>query len=266
MQKSNHRADLQLALVQAPLLFGGVTENLENFARLLEQAQGADLVILPETFNTGFSMQSTQHAEPVGGRTTEWMLAQAKQLNAVICGSLIVRVAENDCRNRLIWACPDGSVQYYDKRHLFRMAGEHERYSAGQQRLVVELKGWRIRPLICYDLRFPVWSRDAQNTDLLLYVACWPKVRRLAWNRLLAARAIENQCYVAGVNRIGEDHNGYPHSGDSQTLDYFGDPLVHAYEQEGVYQVRLDGQALMRFKQKFPAYMDADDFSLHDID
>lgn len=266
MRDINDLTDLQLALVQAPLVFGDVKANLANFERLLTQVQAADLVVLPEMFNTGFSMESAAHAEEINGLTTQWLLVQAKQLNAVVCGSLIVRVAEGDYRNRLLWACPDGSLQHYDKRHLFRMVGEHEHYTAGQRQLVVELKGWRIRPLICYDLRFPVWSRDAQNTDLLLYVACWPKVRRSTWNRLLAARAIENQCYVAGVNRIGEDHNGYPHSGDSQALDYLGDPLLLAYEQEGVYHVRLNAQSLARFKQKFPAYMDADDFSISDTD
>lgn len=261
MRNLTPMADLQVALVQAPLTFADVSANLARFERLLEHTQAVDLVVLPEMFNTGFSMESAQHAETMDGPTVQWTKAQAQRLNAVVCGSLIVRVAAGDYRNRLIWVSPDGSLQHYDKRHLFRMGGEHEHYTAGQQQLRVVLKGWRIRPLICYDLRFPVWSRDAQHTDLLLYVACWPKVRRLAWNRLLAARAIENQCYVVGVNRLGEDHQGYPHSGDSQALDYFGDPLLHAYEQEGVYLVRLKAQPLTRFKQKFPAYLDADDFS-----
>lgn len=254
--------DLNVSLVQAPLGFGDVEENLANFDRLLERVQNTDLIVLPEMFSTGFSMESGKHAQTMDGPAVQWMLKQAKTKNAVLCGSINICVAEDDYRNRLIWARPDGSLDFYDKRHLFRMAGEHERYNPGNERLVVELKGWRVRPLICYDLRFPVWSRDAQNTDLLLYVACWPKARRMAWNRLLAARAIENQCYVVGVNRIGVDHNDNPHSGDSQALDYFGDPLVHAYEQEGVFQVTLKAEALASFKQKFPAYMDADEFSL----
>lgn len=262
MRDMNTMEDLHLALVQAPLGFGDVRANLDNFERLLGDIRTTDLVILPEMFNTGFSMDSARHAERMDGPTLQWMLAQARQLNAVVCGSLNIQAGEADYRNRLIWARPDGSFDYYDKRHLFRMAGEHERYCAGDRRVLLELKGWRVRPLICYDLRFPVWSRDAQNTDVLLYVACWPKARRMAWNRLLAARAIENQCYVAGVNRIGKDHNGNAHSGDSQVLDYLGDPLVHAYEQEGVYQVTLSAALLASFRQKFPAYMDADSFSL----
>ncbi len=257
--------DLHLALVQAPLNFGAIAANLAAFAELLVDAQGADLILLPEMFNTGFNMDSSQHAEPVDGATTQWMLKQASKLNAVVCGSLNIRVAEGDHRNRLIWARPDGSYSWYDKRHLFRMAGEHQRYTAGNQQLKVELKGWRIRPLICYDLRFPVWSRDAGATDLLLYVACWPSVRSSSWNRLLAARAIENQCYVAGVNRIGEDHNGLAHSGDSQVLDYLGDAMLHIRDQGGVFRASLSADKLNRYRDKFPAWQDADNFSLHGI-
>ena len=164
-------------------------------------------------------------------------------------------------RNRLMWARPDGSLEYYDKRHLFRMAGEHEYFTAGAEQLQVELKGWRIRPLICYDLRFPVWSRDAQHTDLLFYLASWPAARRAAWNRLLPARAIENLCYVAAVNRTGTDQQGYAYSGDSQVLDFMGETLLDVGEQTGVFYASLQAKKLAEFKQRFPAYLDADTFS-----
>ncbi|MFT0213483.1 amidohydrolase [Pseudomonas sp. F1_0610] len=254
--------NLQLAIVQAPMVWQDVSANLDNFAQLLNQVEQADLVLLPEMFNTGFSMESERLAESMDGITVTWLKAQAMRLQAVVCGSLIVKVAEGDFRNRLIWARPDGSLETYDKRHLFRMAGEQNHYTAGTHQLVVELKGWRIRPLICYDLRFPVWSRDSQDTDLLFYIASWPQARRNAWNRLLPARAIENICYVAGVNRIGEDNNGYAHSGDSQVLDYLGDPLLQANAQLGVFQVELKAANLAKFKQRFPAYLDADHFHL----
>ena|SRR5690554_1351097 len=264
MQDMTVREDLNVALVQAPVTRFDTQANLHNFDRLLQQVEGADLVLLPEMFNTGFSMDSAEQAEAADGPSTRWLQQQAARLGAVICGTLTIKAGEGDYRNRLVWARPDGSLEYYDKRHLFRMGGEHERFRPGNRRLLLELKGWRIRPLVCYDLRFPVWSRDAQNTDLLFYLASWPKVRRDAWNRLLPARAIENLCYVAGVNRIGEDHNGHAHSGDSQVLDFIGDSLLHVRDQEGVYQVRLSAAKLDRFKQRFPAWMDADEYSLPD--
>ncbi|NLY12633.1 MAG: amidohydrolase [Gammaproteobacteria bacterium] len=252
--------DLRLALLQGPLVWHDVPANLHYFSQLLAGLEPVDLVLLPEMFNTGFSMDSASQAEAEMGPTTQWLLQQAQCLNAVVCGSLIIKVAEHDYRNRLIWARPDGSLAHYDKRHLFRMAGEHKYFCAGEQQLQVELKGWRIRPLICYDLRFPVWSRDAQNTDLLFYLASWPAARRAAWNRLLPARAIENLCYVAAVNRTGTDHQGYTYSGDSQVLDFMGETLLDAADQEGAFYVSLSAGKLAEFKQKFPAYLDADPF------
>lgn len=255
-------ADLRLAIVQGPLQWHDVAANLSYFAGLLADVESVDLVLLPEMFNTGFTMESAAQAEPEMGVTTQWLLAQAQRLNAVVCGSLIVQVAPDDYRNRLIWARPDGTLAHYDKRHLFRMAGEHQYFTAGAQQLQVELKGWRIRPLICYDLRFPLWSRDAQHTDLLFYLASWPAARRAAWNRLLPARAIENLCYVAAVNRTGTDQQGYAYSGDSQVLDFMGDTLLNAADQAGVFYVSLQADKLARFKQRFPAYLDADQFTL----
>lgn len=254
--------DLELALVQTAPVWQDPAANHAHFGRLLEQAAGADLVILPEMFSTGFSMDASALAEEEDGPTRAWLLGQAARLGAVVVGSVITHAADGSYRNRLYWARPDGSCAHYDKRHLFRMAGEHEHYAAGSERVLLELKGWQVRPLVCYDLRFPVWSRDPHDTDLLLYIASWPAARRNAWNRLLPARAIENLCYVAAVNRIGEDGKGYPHAGDSQALDFQGDALAAAESAEGVFRVTLSAQALAKYRTRFPAYRDADEFEL----
>ncbi|MFJ5295062.1 amidohydrolase [Pseudomonas sp. NPDC088368] len=255
--------NLNLALVQTTLVWHDSQANHAHFEELLSQAQGADLVILPEMFTTGFSMESEALAEPVNGITSRWLLDQAKRLNAVVTGSVIIRAEDGSHRNRLLWALPDGELLHYDKRHLFRMAGEHEHYSAGERQVQFELKGWRIRPLICYDLRFPVWSRGAQDTDLLLYTANWPGARRQHWNRLLPARAIENLCYVAAVNRVGIDGKGFAYTGDSQVLDFQGESLLNIGGADGVFHVSLSAESLDAYRQKFPAYLDADTFEIH---
>lgn len=254
--------DLKLALVQTPLVWHDREANLGHFDTLLAQAAGADLIVLPEMFTTGFSTDSARLAEPEEGPTTQWLRSRAHQLNAVITGSVIIRAADGSYRNRLLWAQPDGEVEHYDKRHLFRMAGEHQHYTAGEQQAVFTLKDWNIRPLVCYDLRFPVWSRDGQHTDLLLYTANWPGARRLHWNRLLPARAIENLCYVAAVNRIGVDGKGFAYTGDSQVLDFQGESLLSAGEADGVFTATLSKTELMAYRQRFPAYLDADGFNL----
>ena len=257
-----NQPDLELALIQTSLFWQDPVANCKHFEPLLERASGSDLVLLPEMFSTGFSMQSAELAEPEDGPTTGWMLEQARYLDAVIAGSLIIQAADGTYRNRFLWARPDGSLAFYDKRHLFRMAGEHKHYAAGDVPVVLELKGWRVRPLICYDLRFPVWSRDAGGTDLLLYTANWPALRRQHWNRLLPARAIENLCYVAAVNRIGEDPKGFAYSGDSQVLDYQGDSLLNAGDESGVFRVTLKASELAAYRERFPAHLDADQFDL----
>lgn len=256
--------DLKLALIQTHLHWQNPEANREHLAGLLAKAYGAELIVLPEMFTTGFTMDSAAHAEMVNGPTSLWLREQAQALNAVITGSLIIQVADGSYRNRLLWVRPDGSYSHYDKRHLFRMAGEHQYYRAGEQQALFEVNGWRVRPLICYDLRFPVWSRDAHGTDLLLYTANWPSARRDQWNRLLPARAIENLCYVAGANRIGVDGNNYPYSGDSQILNYKGDTLANAADQEQVLRFDLSAQELLAFRERFPAYRDADLFHLED--
>lgn len=254
--------DLELALVQCELAWQDPAANRAHFTEQLEQARGADLVVLPEMFSTGFSMHSAELAEPEDGPTTAWLCEQAQRIDAVVTGSLIIQAADGSYRNRLLWARPDGSLAHYDKRHLFRMAGEHKHYAAGGEQVLLEVKGWRVRPLICYDLRFPVWSRDPEGTDLLLYTANWPAARRQHWNRLLPARAIENLCFVAAVNRIGSDGNGHPYSGDSQVLDFQGEALLAPGDAAGVFRVRLSATELAAYRQRFPAHMDADAFSL----
>ena len=256
------RDDLELALIQTELAWQDPAANRAHFQALLEQARGADLIVLPEMFSTGFCMDSAALAEPEDGPTSQWLLEQARALQAVITGSLIIQAADGSYRNRLLWARPDGNVAHYDKRHLFRMAGEHKHYAAGEQQLLLELKGWQVRPLICYDLRFPVWSRDPHTTDLLLYTANWPAARRQHWNRLLPARAIENLCYVAALNRIGQDGKGHAYSGDSQVLDFQGEALLAADGVGGVFRITLRASELAAYRQRFPAYLDADDFAI----
>ncbi|TBU98847.1 amidohydrolase [Stutzerimonas kirkiae] len=262
MRDMSRLPDLELALIQTDLVWQDAEANRRRFEPLLEQARGADLVVLPEMFTTAFSMDSAALAEPEQGPSHVWLSEQAQRIGAVVSGSLITRAADGSYRNRLLWARPDGQVAHYDKRHLFRMAGEHKHYTAGERQALFELKGWQVRPLICYDLRFPVWSRDPHGTDLLIYTANWPAARRDAWNRLLPARAIENLCYVAAVNRVGSDGKGYPYSGDSQVLDFLGDPLLTAGDADGVLRATLKAADLARFRERFPAYQDADPFVL----
>lgn len=262
MRDISQLPDLELALIQTELTWQDPAANRAHFQALLEQARGADLIVLPEMFSTGFSMDSAALAEPENGPTSQWLLAQAARIQAVICGSLIIQAADGTYRNRLLWARPDGSLAHYDKRHLFRMAGEHKHYAAGEEQVLLEVKGWQVRPLICYDLRFPVWSRDSHDTDLLLYTANWPAARRQHWNRLLPARAIENLCYVAAVNRVGQDGKGHAYSGDSQVLDFQGETLLAAVDADGVFRLSLKAAELAAYRERFPAYRDADEFTL----
>jgi predicted amidohydrolase len=211
-------------------------------------------------FTTGFSMQAAELAEDMEGPSVEWLRTMAARLGAVVAGSLIV--ADGGYRNRLLWARPDGTLAAYDKRHLFRMAREHEHYTAGEERVVVDLYGWRVLPLVCYDLRFPVWSRSRDDYDLALYVANWPAARRYAWSTLLRARAIENLCYVVGVNRVGADGAGIDYAGDSVALDPRGRPLAELGDAAVVTQVTLSADALREHRRRFPAHLDADAFRL----
>ncbi|MGI4869783.1 MAG: amidohydrolase [Janthinobacterium lividum] len=255
--------DLTLTLVQTALHWHDPAANRQILSDLLAETQPVtDLIVLPEMFTTGFTMDATQ-AEPADGPTLAWLREQAARYNAVVTGSVLL-TEHGRCYNRLLWVRPDGSFSYYDKRHLFRLAGEHEVYTPGTAPLLEEWRGWRIRPLICYDLRFPVWSRNraAAPYDLLLYVANWPAARRYPWQALLPARAIENLAYTAGVNRIGTDGNGHAYAGDSILLDMRGEPLVQAGDQAVVLTHTLLAAPLQAFRAQFAALLDADEFEV----
>ncbi len=253
---------LRVTLVQTELAWQDPAANRHRLAAHFRGLVGhTDLVVLPEMFSTGFSMAAAELAEDMDGPTVDWMREEAAALGCVIAGSLIIRDGGR-CYNRLVWARPDGSLEHYDKRHLFRLAGEQDHYAAGSRRLVVTLKGWRVCPMVCYDLRFPVWSRSRGDYDLLLYVANWPQRRALAWSTLLRARAIENQSYVVGVNRIGKDGNGTAYAGDSVALDFLGQPLSSEGGGDRVETAVLDLESLRAYRESFPVHLDADRFEL----
>lgn len=253
---------LRVTLVQTELAWQDPAANRRNLASHFRGLAGhTDLIVLPEMFSTGFSMDSGTLAEEMNGPTVGWLREEAAALGCVIAGSLIIRDA-GQCFNRLVWARPDGSLDTYDKRHLFRMANEQQYYAAGTRRLVTEIKGWRVCPLICYDLRFPVWSRSRGDYDLLLYVANWPQRRAHAWAALLKARAIENLSYVVGVNRIGRDGNGTTYVGDSVALDFLGQPLSSEGGGDRVETVVLDLESLQSYRNSFPALLDADPYEI----
>ena len=262
--QSFDKTPLQLVVLQTELVWQDAEANWQRLERQLAQIVGADLIVLPETFNSGFSMQSRQIAETMQGETVQWLQQQAQRSGAVICGSMAV-ATDTGIYNRLLWVQPDGKIAYYDKRHLFRMAGEHQHYQPGQRRVVVELKGVRFLLQVCYDLRFPVFSRNRDDYDAIIYVANWPAARSRIWSSLLVARAIENQAYVIGCNRVGTDGNGHQYSGDSVILNYIGEPLASLpVGAAGQVSQQLDMAALQQFRRQFPALLDADAFSLCD--
>lgn len=255
--------DLRITIVQTALHWQEAEKNRAMFSgKLADAAPQTDLIVLPEMFTTGFSMEAEALAEEATGPTLSWMQQEAQKHQAVITGSAIVKENGN-YYNRLYWVRPDGSYARYNKKHLFRMAKEHHTYTAGGEKIIVELNGWNICPLVCYDLRFPVWSRNVSNSyDLLLYVANWPQARSLAWRTLLQARAIENVAYVAGVNRVGTDGNNHPYSGDSAIIHPKGHHLLQTSQAEGIHSLTLSKQELTAFREAFPAHLDADAFSL----
>ncbi|MDQ2075523.1 amidohydrolase [Marinimicrobium sp. ABcell2] len=253
--------NLRVALIQSAIVARAPEANLQWYEEQMAGAQGCDLLVLPEVFTTGFSASARDYAESVDGRAYQWMADQAQKLGAVVTGSLVVLEAGRYV-NRLVWMPPDGRYRHYDKRHLFRMAGEHQRFAMGRERVLVELRGWRILPLVCYDLRFPVWSRNRNDYDLALYVANWPAARALHWQRLLQARAIENLSYVVGVNRIGQDDSGQAYQGDTGVYGPGGEVLLEAGDEPGCFCVELDASRLSEYRASFPAHLDADHFDL----
>lgn len=255
--------DLRVTAIQSALVWEDAQANRTGFAQKLAGLKGStDLVVLPEMFTTGFSMKTQELAETMDGPTVTWLKEQAAALGAAINGSVIIEEG-GKFYNRSLFVRPDGSVEHYDKRHLFRMANEDAHFSDGSQRKIVEWKGWRICLQVCYDLRFPVFSRNRQDYDLLIYVANWPEARTNAWSTLLRARAMENQAYVIGVNRVGNDGMDISYSGASAILDAKGEELVNIpLSEEHSAQATLSMQALEDFRKKFPVGKDADRFEL----
>ncbi|CNI20132.1 amidohydrolase [Yersinia mollaretii] len=252
---------LKLTLLQQPLVWLDAQANLRHFEMLLEPLRQRDLIVLPEMFTTGFAMNAVENAQPEA-EIVAWLRHWASQTNALIGGSVALKIADGAV-NRFLLVEPGGKVHHYDKRHLFRMAGEHHHYLAGIERKIIEWRGWRILPQICYDLRFPVWARNQQDYDLALYVANWPAARTKHWQTLLAARAIENQVYVAGCNRVGDDDNGHHYQGDSLILDMQGEALAQAApNQAAQLDAELSLEALQVYRKAFPAWRDTDKFLL----
>jgi omega-amidase len=253
--------NLAVTLVQCELAWEQPADNRRQIGSIIEAlAGGTDLIVLPEMFTTGFSMNALANAEEPGGATEQWMMNLARQRDCAVTGSIAVH-ADNGVYNRMLFATPD-AVHHYDKRHLFRMAGEDKRYQAGTQRVIVEWRDWRINLQVCYDLRFPVFSRNREDYDLMLYVANWPQQRRYHWRQLLVARAIENLACVVGVNRIGADARGLSYSGDSLAVAADGTILLDAQNENGAAQVMLDSAALKTYREGFPCQLDADRFQL----
>lgn len=252
--------DLTITLIQTALTWEDVEANLDRLtSKLGNIGRPTDLIVLPEMFSTGFSMNAPLLAEPMTGKALTWLGHMAAAKNAVVTGSLMIQ-DNGRYYNRLIWAQPDGTVAKYDKKHLFRYAGEEKVFTAGNQRISCMLKGWRIRPFICYDLRFPVWTRNLGKAyDLALFVANWPARRAMHWQTLLRARAIENQAYVIGVNRVGLDGKGLTYDGHSAVIAPTGEPLFKPIGDERIFTVTLDGGLLERYREEFPVWMDADE-------
>ena len=264
--------DLRISLVQTETVWRDPAQNRSILTDQLAPLAGqTDLVLLPETFTSGFDAAMPHTLEDMRGPTVRWLCQQARRLQAVVAGSLPIGTDEG-VFNRFVWATPDGRLETYDKRHLFRYAGEHLRYTAGHARLIIQWRGWRILPLICYDLRFPLFCRnrfrknDAAHSDfdLQVVVANWPSLRACAWTTLLRARAIENQCYVAGVNRVGRDGNGLHYGGGSAVITMHGEAQIEVGSSVQVVTTVVDRRALLCAREQFPVLSDADPFTLAD--
>lgn len=254
--------DLNLTLVQTDISWLNKEENLERFERLIKIADPlSNIIILPEMFSTGFTMEPESVAEEMNGHTVQWMNAMAEISSAVVTGSLVI-TENGKFYNRLIWMNPDGSCEYYDKKHLFSLAGENEHYTPGHKKLIVNFKDWKICPVICYDLRFPVWLRNKEEYDLLIVVANWPMIRSTQWENLLYARAIENQCYVAGVNRIGKDGNNFVYDGTTMVINANGEALTRTVGFERMSFIKIRHHLMAQTRKELPFLADRDTFEL----
>lgn len=253
---------MKVSFLQIPLVWENPTDNRSVIQQWIQSANDlGDLLVLPEMFTSGFTMHPEKVAETMQGETIQWMKEVANTYQIAITGSLVI-LENGHFYNRMVFIQPNGKIDFYNKRHLFKMAGEHEAYTSGKQCVIVSYKDWKICLQVCYDLRFPVFSRNTQDYDLLIYVANWPAPRIQAWEVLLRARAIENQCYVIGVNRIGEDSNQLNYPGQSAIMDAFGNALTEAIEQEGVFQATLSLQELYEIRKKLPFLQDRDSFHI----
>ncbi len=256
------KEELQIALIQSHLLWENPIANLDKFDTLLEQVSNdAQLIVLPEMFTTGFSMNPVELAEKMDGNTVNWLKKWSKSKQAAICGSVII-TEDNNYYNRFLFVTPDGDVRSYDKRHRFMMAGEGELYTAGEDTVLIEYKGWKIFPQICYDLRFPVFARNTVDYDVLIYVANWPKPRVGAWDALLKARAIENMSYCIGVNRIGLDGKGLEYVGHSGIYNVLGDEIAFAKAEEKIITATLSKNHIKETRERLPFLEDKDEFTL----
>jgi omega-amidase len=260
-------SSLTITLIQTRLHWEDKAANLQMLEEKINSISVfTEIVVLPEMFTTGFSMKPQLFAENMQGETVAWMKRVSAAKKIILTGSVIIEEAGN-YYNRLIWMLPNGQYGYYDKRHLFAFAGEDAHYTAGSKRLITSVKGWKINVQVCYDLRFPVWARQqpqeaGQEYDLLLYVANWPQRRSHAWKTLLQARAIENQCYTIGLNRVGDDGNGIYHSGNSMVIDALGEHIYHKEDEEDIYTITLQKEQLEETRNKFPFWKDGDGFMI----
>jgi predicted amidohydrolase len=258
----NMKESLNISLIQTSLFWENVEKNLSHFEKLVSKISETDIILLPEMFNTAFCPKSNHLAETMEGETVSWMKEIAKNINSAIAGTLMVKEGEK-VFNRLVWISKNGSIHTYDKHHLFSPIKEERYISKGEGRLIVEEDGWKICPLICYDLRFPVFSRNDVDYDVLIYLANWPVKRIEAWNTLLKARSIENQCYTIGVNRVGEDGNGIPFNGHSKVFDAFGKKLLSATKnKEEILQIEISLDDLKLKRRQMNFLQDRDDFTL----
>lgn len=265
MKEDKHMENnnLTVSIIQTDLAWEDKPANFKHFDELINAIElDTDLIVLPEMFTTGFSMNAEQLYDVSEGKTLEWIKQRANEKNAAITGSVIIKENDN-FYNRLYFVKPDGSYQTYDKKHLFTLAGEHKYYSAGNKKLIVKYNGWKICPLICYDLRFPVWSRNTEDYDLLIYVANWPEKRVAAWDALLKARAIENMCYCIGVNRTGTDGNNFPYVGHSAIYDVLGEKIsTDLFEEAFVETIVLSKNHIVETREKLGFLRDRDRFEL----
>lgn len=253
---------MKVALIQSLLVWENPQANRNNFEEKINAiSEIVDLIVLPEMFTTGFTMNPIKVAETMQGKTILWLQSLAKAKNSAITGSLIIK-ENNNFYNRLVFVFPSGEMEFYDKRHLFTLAGEDKVYTSGKEKLIVEYLGWKICPLVCYDLRFPVFARNVEEYDALLYVANWPKPRINAWDILLQARSVENMCYTIGVNRIGLDASNFEYVGHSQAVDFLGNYILEPRVTEGVFIVELNKEKLLDTRNKLGFLNDRDSFEL----